>query len=148
MSTYAQLQDVETAWGQPIPPDAASQLLYVQGLLDEAETELELDPRIGSVAARLTAGVTTTERVRSAVVNMVLRVLRNPNGFRQQSAGPFSYTVDRSVASGKLTVTNRERRLLGALTGAGSVSLSAGDDALRHPFRPVEDWQTWQGQRP
>lgn len=39
------------------------------------------------------------------VANMVLRVMRNPNGLRAESTGPFSRTYDTSAAAGLLVVT-------------------------------------------
>ena len=36
---------------------------------------------------------------------MVLRVLRNPDGLRSETVGPFSTTYDTSVAAGLLAIT-------------------------------------------
>jgi hypothetical protein len=127
VSVYAQISDVAARFEHPISDEATTRVL---NLIEDAETELELVA--GDIAARITDGKTTAERVRVAVCSMVLRALRNPGGHRQQSAGPYSFTVDRAVASGRLTVTRRERRLLGLTAGGDSVSLSLADDALEY----------------
>ncbi|GEL19357.1 Gp19/Gp15/Gp42 family protein [Pseudonocardia asaccharolytica] len=135
MSSYAQIEDVALRLDRPIPP---TEQYRVQVLLDEAEVELAL--AAGDIAARIAAGKTTAERVRRAVCEMVLRVLRNPSGFRQQSVGPFSVTADRQVASGLLTVSRRERRLLGLRVGAATVSLSDADNGLAVLGRTPRRW--------
>jgi len=71
--------------------------------------------------------------------NMVLRIVRNPTGASTQTAGPFSQTLDRQVAAGRLLLTRDDRLLLGLAAGATSVEMS--DDALpylaRSPHRPA-----------
>lgn len=47
-----------------------------------------------------------------AVTNMVLRVLRNPQGLRSETVGPFSRSWDTTTAAGLLVVTNDELALV------------------------------------
>lgn len=56
--------------------------------------------------ADITAGRLDPEVAALTVANMVLRVLRNPNGLRAETTGPFSRTYDTSAAAGLLVVTD------------------------------------------
>lgn len=47
-----------------------------------------------------------------AVVNMVLRVMRNPDGLRAQTTGPFSKTYDAGQAAGLLYIDDTETAML------------------------------------
>ena len=122
MSTYAQVEDIEAGWDRPF---TIPEVQRVGALLDSAE---RLIRGYVDIESRIALGTTTAARVKDALVEMVRRVLRNPGGYRQQATGPFSATLDRSVASGRLSITTTERRLLGMITGAGSMPV--GDPAL------------------
>lgn len=73
------------------------------------------------------------EVVGLAVVNMVLRVLRNPRGLRAETTGPFSVTYDTTTAVGELVVSSSEaallvpRRVVGGVKGvAGTIRVTPG----------------------
>lgn len=135
MATYAQLSDVESATGQPILLDGAHD---VQELLDEAEVKLA--SIVGDLADRVTAGLTTADRLRSAVVGMVTRVLRQEEERRLLSSG--TSTGEERAALGRwLTVTRRERFLAGIPPAAWSVSLAASDSTLARPQRVPPLWR-------
>lgn len=69
------------------------------------------------------------------VSQMVLRVLRNPNGLRAETTGPFSRTYDTTAAAGMLVVTDYDLQAittaeqvpdgLGAL-GIGTIRVTPG----------------------
>jgi hypothetical protein len=86
---------------------AASALLRARA----AQAGLNMDADI--LAGRLDAEVAAL-----TVANMVLRVLRNPNGLRAESTGPFSRTYDTTAAAGLLVVTDYD---LAAVTAADAV---------------------------
>jgi hypothetical protein len=48
---------------------------------------------------------------------MVLRLIRNPEGLSQESDGNYSYAIYQQVASGKLEITDDEWALLGLSDG-------------------------------
>lgn len=56
--------------------------------------------------------------VRMVICNAVIRVLKNPDGKRQESIDDYSWTRDRVLSAGVLYVTDDEWRILG-VTGAG-----------------------------
>lgn len=112
-TTYAVFEDVTARWD-----GATLDTTRVGVLLGDAHEYLPAD-----LEARLTAGWTNLVKVRMVLVNMVLRVLRNPSGVRSESAGPFSYHRDAAVASGKLWLTGDDRKLLGLRRTATSLCL-------------------------
>lgn len=133
MSTYAQVQDIEAGWNRPF---SVPEIGVIQTLLDRAENLIRLHI---DIEARITNELTTPGNVKTALVQIVERKLRNPGGYRQQATGPFSATLDRSVASGRLEITRDERRLLGMISGAGSVGVA--DPALSVlVIAPSEEW--------
>ncbi len=68
-----------------------------------------------NVDADLAAGRISPDVVALTVANMILRVLRNPNGLRSETTGPFSRTYDTTAAAGLLVVTDYD---LAAITPA------------------------------
>jgi len=81
-----------------------------------------------SIDARLGASSLDENLVRVVVAAMVLRVLRNPDGKRQEAIDDYSWTRDTTVAAGSLYVSDDELTLLAApYTGPtrGSVRMVA-----------------------
>lgn len=138
LSVYAQLGDLAAWSGQPIAPDQASRLQF---LLNEAEVELEVVA--GTLADRITAGLTTTARVTLAVVGMVGAVMRNESLAALLLPDAPSDAGTRMVRW--LRVTRRERWLVGMSTRGGSLDLSTRDPQLVRPVRrpPLRRWYSW-----
>lgn len=61
---------------------------------------------------RIAAGRVSADSVGLAVLNMTARVMRNPNGLRAETTGPFSRSYDPDLASGLLTLTAADTALL------------------------------------
>lgn len=61
--------------------------------------------RFPRIDAQIAKGVLDPDVVALAVVGMVLRVLRNPQGLRSETVGPFSRAYDTSAAAGLLVIT-------------------------------------------
>lgn len=127
MSTYAQVEHVEDPWPRRF---TAAEIPVVQDLLDRAE---RIVARKINIPARVLNGLTTVDDVRDVLVEMVLRVMRNPRGTSSQTTGPFSQVIDRSVASGRLELTMSDRERLGMISTSGSASIA--DDGLLRLFR-------------
>lgn len=68
--------------------------------------------RIPDLEDRLADGRVSLELVTFVVCEMVLRALRNPGAFTQETTGPFSVTRDSSVATGGIYVTDDELAML------------------------------------
>ena len=131
MATYAQLADVEAATGKPIPVESAHD---VEELLDEAEVQLAA--YAGDLAERVIAELTTADRLRSAVVGMVVQALRKTESQQQLLAGSTT-AAERSSIRQPIVVGRRERFLVGIPTAAWAVSVSDSDSTLRSPTRPA-----------
>lgn len=137
MAVYATVADVERRWNQTV---TSSSLDHVETLIDDAETVVQA--YVPDLAERITAGKLTTAAVVHVVSAMVLRVLRNPQGYRSETAGDYSYQMDAATSAGRIFITAEERRLL--LGGRGRVcTVTVGDEALEYVHRrPGDEWAT------
>lgn len=135
MGTYATLADVQARYDKTIPADLEP---FVQAHLDDAN--LLLDSLVPSLAAR--AGV-AGGLARMVVVRAVLRVLRNPDGFKGEHAGEYGYYFDANGASGQVAFPPEDLALLEASGSRSRVrSVGLADDALCYPTRyPYHRWQ-------
>lgn len=97
---YASLEDVQAAYEHTIP---AGGEVRVERLVEQASVRLRR--RVPNLNARIDAGKDEdlAALARGVVVDAVLRVIRNPNGYSAEQAGEFSYRIDRAVSSGRLT---------------------------------------------
>lgn len=134
MGVYADVRAVELEWNRQVSEDA---LAHVNWLIDKAESVLVTIP---GLSARITAGTVTAANLRYVVAAMVVRVLRNPEGKRSETAGDYSYELA-SGSSGEsgMFLTAAERRLLGVGGRAGSLQLV--DDALEYPIKTYRWWE-------
>jgi sulfur transfer complex TusBCD TusB component (DsrH family) len=128
---FATVDDVVARYDGEIPMD---KLAYVDQQLSDAE--VEVTAIAGDLMARIVAGKTTAAGIKVVLCRMVIRLLRNSDGVATQSVGPFSYTLDKQVASGRLFVSPADRRLLGLRGGSSSVALSDGalEHVAAHPY--------------
>lgn len=83
--------------------------------------------------------------VPQVVANAVVRVLRNPDGYRSENAGGVGYTVDTRVAAGFLTILSDEWSLLGlsaqgANAGMGSFAPLLGTAYGTEPTLGYSPW--------
>jgi hypothetical protein len=71
---------------------------------------------------RIAAGTIPADSAGLAVLNMVARVMRNPQGLRSESTGPFSRAYDPDAASGMLQISDADAGLLlpPVITGRGA----------------------------
>ncbi|MCU1675340.1 MAG: putative 14 [Frankiales bacterium] len=86
--------------------------------------------------ARIASGTLSADVAEMVAVRMVLRFLRNPEGFKTESDGDYSYTRDDTATSGELELTASDRRALGL--GGGKV----GTIHVR-PAEPVGPWDPY-----
>jgi hypothetical protein len=115
MGNWVTVQDVELEWGRGEIP--AEQQDHVNVLIDKAERlVVEAVPDWGD---RIEAGTLTAQAIGDVVSSMVLRVLRNPSGYRSETAGDYTYQLDSAVAAGRLFLSKDERRRLRGRVGSG-----------------------------
>ncbi|MEO6089642.1 MAG: Gp19/Gp15/Gp42 family protein [Umezawaea sp.] len=109
---FAVAQDVEQRLGRPLD---AAEAQIVEARLGDAE--LLLRSRIPDLTARVASGALARDAVVMVEADMVLRLVRNPEGYAQESDGNYSYLLRTDVASGRLTVLGAEWTLLGVRSG-------------------------------
>lgn len=137
MATYALLSDVEEALGRPVPVESSQD---AQELLDEAE--IALAAVAGDLADRITAELTTADRVKTAVVGMVLAEMRAEDTQKLLLAGSTTAAERKSIRR-QLLVGRRERFLVGIPTAAWSIDMSEADYTLSRPTVPAPPRRYW-----
>lgn len=106
--------------------------------------------RFPDVDDQIAAGTLDGEQVGLAVIEMVLRVMRNPEALRSETRGPFSRSYDPVAASSRLTLTEAEIAVLTAVAAtepAGTITLTAGlapQDIAYHPTLGRRDGYSWK----
>jgi hypothetical protein len=128
-AVYAGVEDVRSAWNRPVPE---SRVPYVQDKLDRAHRLLRR--RAPGLDARVAGGQLAPEDVGDVIVRMVIRVLRNPEGYRTETDGDYSYGRDTRSASGELTVTDEDLEELG-YGKSSTYAVSSTDTVLATAWR-------------
>jgi hypothetical protein len=112
---YATVADVQARYHQPL--DDALTVVVGTRL---ADAELIIRNRIPDLDDRVADSETYEQIVVMVESEMVLRLIRNPDGYSQESDGNYSYTIYQQVASGRLEVLPDEWELLNP-PGAGGM---------------------------
>ncbi|TCO56904.1 Gp19/Gp15/Gp42 family protein [Actinocrispum wychmicini] len=100
-----------------------------------ADAELLITDKIPDLTDRVATGVLSKKTVVMVESDMVLRLIRNPEGYTQESDGNYSYMISSQVASGRLEVTDTEWHLLGVRRGAFTLT-----PYQQHPVRETDTW--------
>lgn len=116
---YATVDDVQARYENEIDEALA---LVVGTRLGDAE--IRLKHRIPDLADRVADSEDYEDIVVMVEAEMVLRLIRNPDGYSQESDGNYSYAIYQKVASGRLEVTDEEWDLLDAPGSQGSFTIS------------------------
>ena len=114
MAVSVTQQDIEAQWRPLTPAEAAT----VSGRSGSAW--LRIVAKVPDIETRLTAGTLAEDVVKDVMVSMLLRVFKNPDGFRsyggQIDDGQESVTVDSVLSSGELYVSDAELAMLRPVT--------------------------------
>lgn len=118
--TYALPTDVGLRWQEgSVTSDNEAHI----GIL-LADAEAKLKSRVPGLAERVASGAIPEDTVVMVECAIVLRVLRSPGVYSQQIAGPFSGTVNLSIASGVLEVTGEDLADLGIRSRSRAFTLN------------------------
>lgn len=109
---YAQLSDVQARLGRPLTDDEKTQ---AETLLEDVE--LEIRSRIPDLEDKIDNGDLDQGVVIRVEASAVKRVVLNPEGYTSETDGDYTYQLNYQLASGELTITEKEWALLGV--GAG-----------------------------
>jgi hypothetical protein len=121
---------------EPDSPELVSVLL--------SAAEQRLRRRIPTFDDRLVTEDYFSETVTFVEASAVVRVLKNPDGYRSESVGGINYTMDTRAAAGFLLILDDEWELLGASAGGG-FSIAPYLPPRTHPdYWGVEPgWSPW-----
>lgn len=135
MANPTQVEDLEALWR----PLSDAEKIVAQSWLDAAWTIVTA--RFPNIDARIGDGSLNADLVSTVVSSMVLRVLRNPDGKRQESIDDYSWTRDNAVSSGLLYITPDELSWLGSggPSGAFTITPYGAPDTVRTWTSPT-DW--------
>lgn len=104
---YATADDVANRLGRPLSPD---EVTFVETLLGDAE--IKILSRVPMLHEYVATGKISRDAVVLVEANAVLRVVRNPEGFRSEQEGDYLYARDVATASGLLNILPDEWALL------------------------------------
>lgn len=110
--TYAASSDVAARLGKEL---SAEDKTLVETRL--ADVERMILRRAPDLADDIEAGTVDEEDVKQVEAEAVLRLVRNPDGYLQETDGNYSYMLNREIASGKLEILPHEWRMLGVRPG-------------------------------
>jgi hypothetical protein len=114
---YATPEDVEARLGRPLD-EWETQVVSTR--LNDAE--LILRSRIPDLDERVADGRILEAAVVMVEAEMVMRLVRNPEGYTAETDGNYSYQINQSVASGLLSVLPSEWNLLGLRGGIYTIA--------------------------
>lgn len=132
---YATPADITSRLGRDLD---ASETQIASIRLNDAE--LLIRARIRDLDAQVTAGTIDQGILVMVEADAVLRLVRNPDGYTNEQDGNYSYSIDQSVASGRLSILDEEWTLLGvrrsAFVIAPRVSIPWCEPRRDDPFAP------------
>lgn len=134
---FATVSDVQISLGRPLTEDEETQ---AEGLLDRVETRIRA--RIPDLDTRLDDESDLLDLLIEVEADSVARVLRNPSGLLTEQDGDYAYTRDRSLASGRLFLTDEEWSRLGISKSAFTIGLSLGRTFDEEPSS-LEEGPVW-----
>lgn len=114
---WATVQDVSDRWLTGELPATETQ---IQTLIDDAEDKILTEYPL--TVENIAAGIIREGTVKRVVARMVLRVLRNPEGYRttQTATGPFSESTTHAGDNpGEVYLSDDDRRDLGGARAKG-----------------------------
>lgn len=132
MPSIATSLDVEARWR----PLSAQEAFVADTLLSDAWVLLL--QHLPDIEDRITADTLDAATVTMVQARMVIRVLKNPEGYRQASIDDWSYTRDQVLSSGELYASAED---LALLDGAGASSEAFTISPYGEPgYTTTESW--------
>ncbi len=77
------------------------------------DVELLIKARIPDLDDQIVLNKISSDLVVMIESDALLRLIRNPEGYKAETDGNYSYEIDQRVASGRLTILDEEWALLG-----------------------------------
>lgn len=114
---YATATDVEARFTRALDTDETR---VVDTRLGDAE--LIIKSEIPDLDTQVTDGIISQPVLVMIEADMVLRLIKNPEGYTQENDGAYGYSISARVASGVLEVLPSEWALLGKSQGAYTIA--------------------------
>ena len=105
---YATDADVAVRWARTLTHE---EIALVNARLGDIERRIKR--RVPDLEAKITAGTVDVDDVIQVEADAVLRLVRNPEGYIQESDGDYSYMLSSQNSQGKLTILDEEWELVG-----------------------------------
>lgn len=141
---YASAVDIADRLGRDLDDLEAR---IVETRLDDVEALIKT--RVPDLDDKITDGKLNQRLVIMVEADALLRLIRNPDGFTQETDGNYSYSIDARVASGRLSLLPEEWGLLGVSTGIAlivpKITLPSGTGCRCNPNHPFESGLPWDG---
>jgi hypothetical protein len=139
---YATVEDVQARYHEEIDEALA---VVVGTRLGDAE--LIIRNSIPDLDDRVAESETYEQIVIMVESDMVLRLIKNPDGYSQESDGNYSYAIYQQVASGRLEVLDDEWDLLAPNGGKGAYVIRpwvyddpASQEGAYDPWKGLPPW--------
>jgi hypothetical protein len=135
----AQVADVTDRWiGEPLEAEV---LAVIDKRLGDAERILKSE--VPDLLVQAAADPEYHDNAVMVEADMVLRLIRNPEGYSQESDGNYSYAIYQRVASGLLEVLDNELELLTKGQGRGMFTISPyfpDYPSVEGAYDPTKPW--------
>ncbi|ASR84198.1 head-tail adaptor Ad1 [Rhodococcus phage PhailMary] len=106
--TYATVEDVAVRFARELTEEESALVL---ARLTDAENRIR--SRIPDLDDQVVAGTILEANVVQVCSDAVLRLVRNPDGFVQETDGNYTYMLSQDAARGNLTILRDEWEILG-----------------------------------
>ncbi len=116
---YADASDVAVRWGKALAGLDTETVALIEARLGDAERMIKR--RITDLDAQVTATTIDVEDLKQVEAEMVLRLVRNPDGYLSESDGSYTYMLQQNLSTGKLTIEPEEWETLGLIRSTMSV---------------------------
>jgi hypothetical protein len=136
MANITTFNDVKNARKRPIPDEDQA---WVETKIREAEAILALKRGDLEDWADEKDSDKRRANIKIAVTRMVMRVVKNPDGFTTEADGDYSYGRDKASASGEVYASAADLQLIGIKTSRGrakTIRLTLPADSPRNMVAP------------
>jgi hypothetical protein len=116
---YAEASDVAVRWGKAIESLEEPTVALIETRLGDAERMIKR--RIPDLDAKIDADTLDVEDVKQVEADMVLRLVRNPDGYLSETDGNYTYMLQQNLSAGRLTVEPEEWETLGLIRSRMSI---------------------------
>lgn len=105
---YATADDVVTLWAKEPEPEV---MVLIERRLEQVERMIRR--RIPTLDAKVAASETFEADLIDVEADVVLRLVRNPEGYLSETDGAYTYQLQQDLSGGRLVILDDEWTMLG-----------------------------------